>query len=43
VYWGDEKLSQSQFMMLTIYEDDGKAFEALSAGVTGYLLKKSSL
>jgi DNA-binding NarL/FixJ family response regulator len=33
----------TQFMMFTIYEDDEKVFEALSAGASGYLLKKTSL
>lgn len=30
------------FMMCTIYEDDEKIFEALSAGANGYILKKTS-
>lgn len=34
---------QSQFMMFTIYEDDEKVFEALNAGASGYLLKKTPL
>lgn len=29
--------------MFTIYEDDEKVFEALSAGASGYLLKKTPL
>jgi DNA-binding NarL/FixJ family response regulator len=33
----------SQFIMFTIYEDDEKVFEALEAGATGYLLKKTPL
>jgi DNA-binding NarL/FixJ family response regulator len=33
----------SQFIMFTIYEDDEKVFEALSAGASGYILKKTSL
>ena len=33
---------KTQFMMFTIYEDDEKVFEALSAGASGYLLKKTS-
>ncbi len=33
----------SQFIMFTIYEDDEKVFEALKAGASGYLLKKTSL
>jgi RNA polymerase sigma factor (sigma-70 family) len=32
---------QSQFIMFTIYEDDEKVFEALAAGASGYLLKKT--
>lgn len=30
-----------QFMMLTVYEDDDKIFNALEAGATGYLLKST--
>ena len=30
------------FMMCTIYDDDEKIFEALSAGASGYILKKTS-
>jgi len=30
------------FMMCTVYEDDEKIFEALSAGANGYILKKTS-
>jgi DNA-binding NarL/FixJ family response regulator len=33
----------SQFIMFTIYEDDEKVFEALNAGASGYLLKKTPL
>jgi DNA-binding NarL/FixJ family response regulator len=33
----------TQFMMFTIYEDDEKVFEALAAGASGYLLKKTPL
>ena len=33
---------QSQFIMFTIYEDDEKVFEALAAGASGYLLKKTA-
>lgn len=33
----------SQFIMFTIYEDDEKVFEALTAGANGYLLKKTPL
>ncbi|MEP7143294.1 MAG: response regulator transcription factor [Ferruginibacter sp.] len=31
----------TQFMIFTIYEDDEKVFDALSAGASGYLLKKT--
>ncbi|SEN07424.1 two component transcriptional regulator, LuxR family [Chitinophaga rupis] len=31
-----------QFMMLTVYEDDDKIFQALEAGASGYILKKTS-
>jgi DNA-binding NarL/FixJ family response regulator len=34
---------KTQFIMFTIYEDDEKVFEALTAGASGYLLKKSNL
>jgi DNA-binding NarL/FixJ family response regulator len=34
---------RTQFIMFTIYEDDEKVFEALSAGASGYLLKKTNL
>ena len=30
------------FMMCTIYDEDEKIFEALSAGASGYILKKTS-
>ena len=33
----------TQFIMYTIYEDDEKVFEALAAGASGYLLKKTPL
>jgi DNA-binding NarL/FixJ family response regulator len=32
---------QIQFMMFTIYEDSEQVFEALAAGASGYLLKKT--
>jgi len=37
-----EKCPGTQFMMFTVYENDDKVFEALKAGATGYLLKKTS-
>ena len=33
---------QMLFMMCTVYEDDEKIFEALSAGASGYILKKTA-
>lgn len=35
------KLPQTQFVMLTVYEDANHIFDALSAGATGYLLKRT--
>ena len=37
-----DKCIGTQFMMFTVYENDEKVFEALKAGATGYLLKKTS-
>ncbi|MBA2249086.1 MAG: response regulator transcription factor [Chitinophagaceae bacterium] len=37
-----EKCSHTQFMMFTVYENDEKVFDALKAGASGYLLKKTS-
>jgi len=37
-----DKCVGTQFMMFTVYENDEKVFEALKAGATGYLLKKTS-
>src|SRR5215204_5844227 len=34
-------LPATNFMMCTVYEDDEKIFEALSAGASGYILKKT--
>src|SRR5689334_22225781 len=34
---------KTQFMMFTIYENDEKVFEALTAGASGYMLKKTPL
>ena len=36
-----EKCPGTQFMMFTVYENDDKVLEALQAGATGYLLKKT--
>lgn len=34
-------LPQTQFVILTVYEDDNHIFRALSAGASGYLLKQT--
>ena len=36
------KMSFTNFMMCTVYEEDEKIFEALSAGASGYILKKTA-
>ncbi|MFN8247135.1 MAG: response regulator transcription factor [Ferruginibacter sp.] len=36
------QLPKTQFMMCTIYEEDEKIFEALSAGASGYITKKTA-
>lgn len=33
---------QAQFLVLTVYEDDQRIFDALCAGACGYLLKKTA-
>jgi len=35
------QMPQSQFVMLTVYEDSQHIFEAVMAGATGYLLKQT--
>ena len=35
------QLPATNFMMCTVYEDDEKIFEALRAGASGYILKKT--
>jgi DNA-binding NarL/FixJ family response regulator len=35
------RLPQTQFSMVTVYEDANKIFQALAAGATGYLLKQT--
>jgi DNA-binding NarL/FixJ family response regulator len=37
-----EKCPGTQFMMFTVYENNEQVFDALHAGASGYLLKKSS-
>ena len=36
-----QKAPSTSFMMCTVYEQDEKIFEALSAGASGYILKKT--
>lgn len=36
-----QKCPSIRFMMCTVYEDDEKIFEALAAGASGYILKKT--
>ena len=36
-----EKCPGTQFLMFTVYENDEKVLEALQAGATGYLLKRT--
>ncbi|MBL7745632.1 MAG: response regulator transcription factor, partial [Chitinophagaceae bacterium] len=36
-----EKCPRTQFMMFTVYENDEKVLQALQAGATGYLLKRT--
>ena len=37
-----ENFEKIQVLMFTVFEDDEKIFEAIKAGASGYLLKKSS-
>ena len=37
-----ERMPKSQFMMVTVFEDDANIFNALKAGATGYILKRTS-
>lgn len=37
------KMPQTEFVMLTVFDDDNLVFEALSCGAVGYLLKRNSL
>ena len=36
------RIPATNFMMCTVYEEDEKIFEALSAGASGYILKKTA-
>lgn len=36
------QLPQTQFMMLTVYEDNDQIFKSLASGASGYLLKRTS-
>ena len=36
------RIPATNFMMCTVYEEDEKIFEALSAGASGYILKKNN-
>jgi len=36
------KMPLTNFMMCTVYEEDEKIFQALSAGASGYILKKTT-
>jgi DNA-binding NarL/FixJ family response regulator len=36
------RMPKTQFMMLTVYDDTERIFQALSAGATGYLVKRAS-
>lgn len=35
------KMPQTQFIMLTVYEDSERIFQALTVGATGYLVKRT--
>ncbi|MCC7402300.1 MAG: response regulator transcription factor [Chitinophagaceae bacterium] len=37
-----DKMPGTNFMMCTVYEEDDKIFEALRAGASGYILKKTA-
>lgn len=36
------QMPDTQFVMLTVYEDNNRLFESLTAGASGYLLKRTS-
>jgi DNA-binding NarL/FixJ family response regulator len=37
-----DQMPATQFMMCTVYDDDDHIFDALKAGATGYILKRTS-
>lgn len=37
-----QKIPETNFMMCTVYEEDEKIFQALTAGASGYILKKTA-
>ncbi len=41
VYLGKQVSPATEFLMLTVFDDDDKIFQALCAGASGYLLKKT--
>jgi DNA-binding NarL/FixJ family response regulator len=43
VHIGSELYPQSKFVMLTVFDDDDKIFEAIKAGAIGYLLKDENI
>ena len=36
------RMPKTQFLMLTVYDDTERIFQALAAGATGYLVKRAS-
>jgi DNA-binding NarL/FixJ family response regulator len=36
-----QQMSEAQFIMLTVYEDNNRLFKSLMAGASGYLLKRT--
>lgn len=39
VWQGKTRYPQTNYLMLTIFEEDEKIFNAIKAGVSGYMLK----